>query len=122
MQFPGRAEFIRIILEDAGVPYIQKMDMKTTWLTFKEKKIDFGGYPLQFPPVIRRGKLVLARRRKKISHSFLYTNIGDFQLCQTATISRFLGQKYGLWPAGESDIWHADMIANTVFDYFAEGE
>ncbi|KAK7110297.1 glutathione S-transferase P 1-like isoform X2 [Littorina saxatilis] len=92
----GRAEFVRLVLEEAGVSY--KMVHDNIAQLFKGG--EWQGYPAFAPPLIQRG---------------------DFSLSQTGVICKFLGKKYGLYPTTEEDEWHADQLNTTVHDYIAEG-
>lgn len=50
----GRAEFVRLIFEEAGVPYTEPMktqeEIRDTIMNNK-----LGGFPVMFPPVLKRG-------------------------------------------------------------------
>ena len=45
---------------------------------------------------------------------------GPFKLSQTPAICKYLGRRYGLYPKGEEDQWHADAVNLTVHDLFGE--
>lgn len=52
--FAGRAEFVRLIFEEAGVPYTEPMKTyEETRDTIMNNKL--GGFPVMFPPVLKRG-------------------------------------------------------------------
>ncbi|XP_076460332.1 glutathione S-transferase-like [Babylonia areolata] len=93
---PGRSEFIKLVLEEAGVPYMMVHD-KVLEL-FRQGQ--WTGYPVFAVPVIEKG---------------------GFSLSQTGVACRYLGKKHGLYPASEEDEWHADQINTTVHDYIGEG-
>ncbi|MEO1336909.1 MAG: glutathione S-transferase N-terminal domain-containing protein, partial [Myxococcota bacterium] len=83
---PGRGEFVRLVLEDAGVPYVDKAQQVETKAGFAmiaaylEGTAD--GHPVFAPPVLKVGDLVIA---------------------QTPVICRFLGRRHGLAPMGEAE-------------------
>ncbi|CAH1788919.1 unnamed protein product [Owenia fusiformis] len=95
---PGRGEFVRLVFIEAGVPFKQMNDNEKNRELFKNKKLT--GYPCFAVPMIKKG---------------------DFQLCQTPVICKYLGKKFGLYPETEEDIWHAEQVNATVHDYIAEG-
>jgi len=93
----GRGEFIRLIFEDAGVPFKDNSDVQAI-TAIKEGKEAF--YPSFAPPFLKRG---------------------DFTLSQTAVICRYLGKQFGYWPDKEEDQWHAEQVNTTIHDFIAEG-
>ncbi|XP_064633372.1 glutathione S-transferase P 2-like [Lineus longissimus] len=95
--FAGRGEFIRLIFEDAGVPFKDISD-RPTLLELKEGRDGF--YPGFAPPYLRKG---------------------NFTLNQTPVICRYLGKEYGYWPEKEEDHWHAEQVNATIHDFIAEG-
>lgn len=97
--FAGRAEFVRLIFEEAGVPYTEPMKtFEETRDTIMNNKL--GGFPVMFPPVLKRG---------------------DFHLCQTSVICKYLGEEFGLMPKSEEEKWQADQVNATIHDFVAEG-
>lgn len=92
----GLAEFVRLVFEEAGVPY--KMVHDNIFQLFKGGQ--WTGYPASAVPLIQRG---------------------DFSLSQTGVICKYLGKQYGLYPIDEADQWHADQLNATIHDYIGEG-
>ena len=97
-EIQGRGEFVRLVLEDVGQPYVDigrdKGDEAVA------EALDGVLAPYAFaPPVLRAGLIVIS---------------------QTALITRWLGEKHGLAPAGEKERMHAAMIALTIADLVAE--
>jgi glutathione S-transferase len=94
----GRGEFVRLVLEDIGQPYVDigrdKGDDAVA------KALDGVLAPYAFaPPVLRAGDLVIA---------------------QTAMITRWLGEHHGLAPHDERGRLAASAIALTIADLTAE--
>jgi glutathione S-transferase len=99
----GRGEFVRLLLEDAGAPYLDLARLPE----------DQGGgnaavmralratdaFPALAPPILRAGEL---------------------QLAQTANICRFLAARLALIPADEAARHHADQLMLTIADLVAE--
>ena len=50
----GRGEFVRVMFEEAGVPYKDISDAPTTTKAVKENGL--GGFPSFAPPVLKKGK------------------------------------------------------------------
>lgn len=97
-EIQGRGEFVRLVLEDIGQPYVDigrdKGDEAVA------EALDGVLAPYAFaPPVLRAGELVIS---------------------QTALITRWLGEKHGLAPTGDKDRMHAAMIALTIADLVVE--
>ncbi|PAA48259.1 hypothetical protein BOX15_Mlig018716g1 [Macrostomum lignano] len=95
---PGRAEFIRLILVEAGQEFSEHCDPEAIYLDFKCQQKT--GWPVFAVPMIKQG---------------------DFELGQTATICRYLAKRLGLLPDGEPDRWRADQTCATVMDFITEG-
>ncbi|XP_052803818.1 glutathione S-transferase P 1-like [Mya arenaria] len=95
---PGRAEFLRLLFEEAGVLYTEVNDRD---IIIKDVIKGEGGlYPHFAPPVIKKGK---------------------FSLSQTHVASRYLAGKFGLLPIDEEEAAHAEQVNLTCHDYIAEG-
>jgi glutathione S-transferase len=96
----GRGEFVRLALEDQGLAYVDVarapggMAMMNGLLRGEGQRL-----PPFAPPILRRGKLVLA---------------------QTSTILAYLGARHGLVPADETSRLHAQQIQLTLADLVAE--
>jgi len=101
---PGRGEFVRLVLEEAGAPYVdvgrQPPDEGggvEAVVAFYAGKSD--GHPIFAPPVLKQG---------------------DFVLAQTAAICHFLGRRHGLAPADERGEAHALELQLTIADLVGE--
>jgi glutathione S-transferase len=94
----GRGEFVRLVLEDVGQPYVDIG--RTEGDEAVAKALDGVLAPYAFaPPVLRDGDLVIA---------------------QTALITRWLGERHGLAPHDERGRLAAAAIALTIADLVAE--
>ena len=100
----GRGEFIRLILEDSGTPYIdvaRKPEAEgggvSAIMAFRNNERE--EYPIFAPPVLKVNDLVIA---------------------QTVIICRFLGERLGLVPDDEASRLHAHQIALTIDDLIVE--
>jgi len=101
---PGRGEFVRLVLEEAGVPWIDVgrrpreegggMEAVAAYWAGKS-----AGHPVFAPPVLKQGELVLA---------------------QTAAICDLLGRRHGLAPADETGAAQALELQLTIADLVAE--
>ena len=98
---PGRGEFVRLLLEDAGAKYVdvareRKNGMKAMirFLDGKEK----GALPYA-PPFVK---------------------VGDVVVSQTANILAFLAPKFGLVPADNALRAEASQIQLTIADFVGE--
>ncbi len=101
---PGRGEFVRLTLEEAGAPYIDVARLPATEgggydaiRTALDGKL--GGLLPLAPPVLVAGDLVLA---------------------QTAAILHFLGQRHGLAGKTDADAWGALQLQLTIADLTGE--
>lgn len=101
--FPGRGDFIRLLFEEAGVPYIdvcRKAGDSTEALKYRMRAED-SNLPVLFPPLIRKG---------------------DFVLNQTSAILQYLGKEFGLYPSGGPEQEAVALSWTlTAADYIAEG-
>ena len=101
---PGRGEFIRLIFEEAGVPYrdmgrlpaAQGGGMNTVMAFYKG---DHPGHPVFAPPVLKVAELVLS---------------------QMPNICLFLGRRFGLAPAFEAGWLLANQLQLTLADLVDE--
>ena len=101
---PGRGEFVRLVLEEAGAPYVDVGRQPRDAGGGIEAVIEFyagrsAGHPVFAPPVLKQGDLVLA---------------------QTAAICHFLGRRHGLAPADETGDAHALELQLTIADLVGE--
>lgn len=100
----GRGEFVRLVLEDAGVPYVDVarlpedqgggLDAVLAYRTHRHP-----GLPQFAPPYLRRG---------------------DFVLAQMPVICRYLGEQYGLAPADPEGQALVGALLLTVADVVNE--
>ena len=101
---PGRGEFVRLVLEEAGVAYVDVGRRPRKEGGGVEAVLAFyqgtsAGHPIFAPPVLRQGELVLA---------------------QTAAICDFLGRRHGLAPDDEAGRAHALELQLTIADLVDE--
>lgn len=101
---PGRGEFVRLVLEEAGVPYVDVGRRPRKEGGGVEAVVRFyagrsSGHPVFAPPVLKHGDLVLA---------------------QTAAICHFLGRRHGLAPDDEAGEVHALELQLTIADLVDE--
>jgi len=101
---PGRGEFVRLVLEEAGAPYVDVGRQTREQGGGIEAVIAFyagksQGHPVFAPPVLKHGELVLA---------------------QTAAICHFLGRRHGLAPRDEAGEMHALELQLTIADLVDE--
>jgi len=101
---PGRGEFVRLVLEEACVPYVDVARKPREQGGGVEAVVAFyagrsSGHPVFAPPVLRQGDLALA---------------------QTAAICHFLGRRHGLSPRDEAGEIHALELQLTIADLVDE--
>jgi glutathione S-transferase len=101
---PGRGEFVRLVLEEAGAAYVDVGRLSKEQGGGIEAVIAFyagksPGHPVFAPPVLKHGELVLA---------------------QTAAICHFLGRRHGLAPGDEAGELHALELQLTIADLVGE--
>jgi glutathione S-transferase len=101
---PGRGEFVRLVLEEAGADYVDVARQPREQGGGVERVAEFwagrsAGHPVFAPPVLKQGDLVLA---------------------QTAAICHFLGRRHGLAPADEAGAAHALELQLTIADLVDE--
>jgi glutathione S-transferase len=96
----GRGEFVRLALEQAGVPYVD-VARRPKGMAAMMKLLESGGSDLQpfAPPFLKSGDLVIA---------------------QTATILAYLGPRLGLVPSDEMSQLSAHQLQLTIADLVAE--
>lgn len=97
---PGRGEFVRLALEEAGAPYD---DVARTQGGEKRMLALLGDATLACPPFappfLKAGRLVIA---------------------QTANILLFLGERHGLAPSGDAGRFFTHQLQLTLADFVAE--
>ncbi|EFJ44478.1 hypothetical protein VOLCADRAFT_95137 [Volvox carteri f. nagariensis] len=105
----GRGEYVRLVFEEAGVPYVDvavKGAPESQNPEGMQSVIDFTwkggntGFPVRAPPAIRRG---------------------DFVLSNTPVVMAYLGRQFGLMPDGLEDAAHVEQVLAVVTDAVAEG-
>jgi glutathione S-transferase len=97
-EIQGRGEFVRLVLEDVGQPYVDIGRERGDEVVAKALTGELAPYAFA-PPVLRAGNLVIG---------------------QTALITRYLGEKHGLAPADEARRLGAATIALTIADLVVE--
>lgn len=99
-QIQGRGEFVRLVLEDLGLPYVD-VGREPGGIKQIERVLSHGldGVVPFAPPVLQAGKVVIS---------------------QTAAITRFLGEKHGFAPATDRGRAAAASIALTIADLVSE--
>ncbi len=100
----GRGEFVRLVFEEAGLPYVDvgrrpesEGGGRAAILRLLEDSA--GGMPPFAPPILR---------------------VGDLRIAQTAVICRYVAERGGLLPAAEPDRWRADTLMMTIMDMVVE--
>jgi len=93
----GRAEYLRVIFEEAGVPY---EEVTAGLREYFWSSVELQSFPVLAPPAIRKG---------------------SFVACQTAVCAKHLATMFGLYPVDPAEACHADQIVATVHEYIAEG-
>ena len=102
-EIQGRGEFVRLVLEDAGTPYVDVArlpdaeggGMRALMEVLERNDI---GTPTLAPPILRHG---------------------DLYVSQTATICAYLGERHGLAPEGDAR-WQAQHLQLTLADFVVE--
>jgi glutathione S-transferase len=99
----GRGEFVRLLFEDAGVPYVdlaRRPEAEGGGNAAVVRRLRAAeGFPALAPPILEVDGLVLA---------------------QTASICRFLAPRLGLVPGDEAARQHADQLMLTIADLVSE--
>ena len=103
-EIPGRGEFVRLVLEEAGVPWVDVGRLPREQGGGVEAVVAYWagrseGHPVFAPPVLKQGELVLA---------------------QTAAICHLLGRRHGLAPDDEVGCAHALELQLTIADLVDE--
>lgn len=100
----GRGEFVRLVLEDAGVAYrdvarAPKQDGGGVEPVMRFYRGEVEGHPAYAPPIVKLGDLVLA---------------------QMPNLCMWLGDRHGLAPTGEGVMYHANQVQLTIADVVSE--
>lgn len=103
---PGRGEFVRLVLEDAGVPYVDVARLPAAE----------GGGAAAVSSWMRPG----APGRPVFAPPVLVVDGGALVLNQVANIVQFLGKRHGLAPADDAGLALANQLQLTVADVVAE--
>lgn len=103
-QIPGRGEFVRLVLEEAGAEYVDLGRRRAEQGGGIDAVVAFwagrnAGHPIFAPPVLKHGELVLA---------------------QTAAICHYLGRRHGLAPRDGPGEIHALELQLTIADLVDE--
>ena len=101
---PGRGEFVRLALEDAGADYVDIVN---------NSHDNAGGLD-----EVNRGLDFAENTRAPFAPPYL--RAGDIEVSHVANILQFLGPRLGLAPAGEADRlwWHGLQL--TLADFVTE--
>jgi glutathione S-transferase len=96
--FPGRGEYIRVVLEDAGVEYTDTAHQEPgsdEVKAYYSGRVDGSNLPAYAPPVLRHGNLTIS---------------------QTPNILLYLGKQLGYVPDGEENMFRVNALAMTILD------
>lgn len=98
---PGRGEYIRLVFEEAGVPYTDKA-VTSPDAAVKDVLNRIGDNlgseinpPFFAPPILRHG---------------------DFYISQTPNILQYIAPRHGLGPADGPGFYHVNGLALTILD------
>jgi glutathione S-transferase len=96
----GAGEFVRLMFELAGVPYIDQGMINLELV--RDMVLGDGNkdYPVYMAPILRKGRFVL---------------------CQTTAILRYLGKRFGFYPTDPDDEAHADQVTESVMEFITQG-
>lgn len=98
-EIPGRGEFIRLALEEAGADYVDVARQDGAAGLMRILEDERAAFPPFAPPFLRAGKLLIA---------------------QTANILMFLGARHGLAPANEAGRIWTHQLQLTMADFLVE--
>jgi glutathione S-transferase len=99
-QIQGRGEFVRLVLEDAGVPYTDVCRAPDGLERLSKIMHGEGAPTMPFAPPFLRA--------------------GDVWLSHTATITSYLGEQLGLAPRQDQERHNARALALTIADLVTE--
>ena len=100
----GRGEFVRLVLEEAGVPYVDVARLPE----------DEGG------GVAAIRQLLDEEPKQTPGFAPPMLRVGDLVIAQTANICQFLAERHGLVPEAQSARLHANQLQLTVQDLLTE--
>ena len=98
-EIPGRGEFVRLALEEAGAPYVDVAREKGSGALMKLWESGKLETPSFAPPFLVSGKRVIG---------------------QTANILAYLGERHGLAPKAEAPRMWVNQIQLTIADFVIE--
>jgi glutathione S-transferase len=98
----GRGEFVRLLLEEAGAPYLDVARLPAS---------EGGGVPAMMKVMHGHGLLPFAPP---------FLRNGDLVLAQTTNILLYLAPRHGLLPADEQSRFAANQLELTISDLVAE--
>lgn len=97
---PGRGEFVRLLLEDAGASYVDVARLPesegggvASVVRYLHREV--SGFSCFAPPILE---------------------VGDLRIAQTANITMYLADRLGLVPPGAGDAWRLNQLMLTVMD------
>jgi glutathione S-transferase len=98
-EIPGRGEFVRLALEEAGADYVDVARRDGAAGLMRILRDDKAERPPFAPPILKAGKLLIA---------------------QTANILMYLGEQHGLAPANAASRLWTHQLQLTMTDLVAE--
>lgn len=109
----GRGEFIRLALEEAGVPYVDvAKDPAGETQTINKLQAVLGDTKAAHPPS--------GTSKGRPSFAVPLLKAGDLYISQTANILMYLGIHHGLAPADEAGRLWAHQLQLTITDWIVE--
>lgn len=102
-EIQGRGEFVRLVLEDAGVSYV-----------------DVGRLPVEQGGGAENLMSALAGELAPYAFALPVLRVGSIVVAQSQLITRFLGERLGLAPKHETDRLAAATVALTIADLVTE--
>ena len=101
---PGRGEFVRLMFEEAGLPYRDVARLPEEEGGGRAAMVamlgdDTAGLPPFAPPVLC---------------------VGALRIAETAMVCRYVAEQGGLLPEGEAARWHADQLMQLIMDFVVE--
>ena len=74
---PGRGEYIRLVFEEAGVPFQDNKER------IRERIIEgeMGGYPVRAPPVLTKGEIGKRQRKSLVLY---FQHVTRFNICSSS--------------------------------------
>src|SRR5262245_17007484 len=103
-KIPGRGEFVRLVFEEAGVPYVD---------VARQPEAEGGG-------VAAIMKFIKGGESGALPFAPPFLRVGDLVISQTASILAFLAQRFKLIPDDEASRLEANQIQLTLADFVEE--